>query len=248
MLEQARDYIQSNKTGRTEVWICSDIRENDWNAESGRWQTIRESIFELPQAVRFHLLAYPTETKSNTSIRVTSVRRFETVNSAELLVSLKIASDASTEDSVTLPVQFEIEGARSELTVNVEGPTLELIDHRIPIERSNDRGWGKVSIPADSNSADNEFYFVFDRPQKRHTLIVSDDPQTAIPLQLAASISPDPTTECSAETLSENLLATVDWETVSLVMWHAPLPGKESAKLLDDYIDRGGQVVFLTAA
>jgi len=245
MLEQARDYIKSNKTGRTEVWICSDIRENDWNAESGRWQAIRESIFELPQAVRFHLLAYPAETKSNTSIRVTSVRRFETVNSAELLVSLKIASDASTEDSVTLPVQFEIEGARSELTVNVEGPTLELIDHRIPIERSNDRGWGKVSIPADSNSADNDFYFVFDRPLKRHTLIVSDDPQTVIPLQLAASISPDPTTECSAETLAENQLATVDWETVSLVMWHAPLPGKESAKLLDDYIDRGGQVVFL---
>lgn len=245
MLEQARDYIKSNKTGRTEVWICSDIRENDWNAESGRWQTIRDSILELPQAVRIHLLAYPSEAKSNTSIRVTSVRRFETVDSAELLVSLKITRDASTEDSVKLPVQFEIEGARSELTVNVEGPTLELIDHRIPIERSNDRGWGKVSIPADSNSADNDFYFVFDRPQKRHTLIVSNDPQTAIPLQLAASISPDQATQCSAETLTEEQLAAVDWEAVSLVMWHAPLPGEESAKPLNDYINRGGQVVFL---
>jgi hypothetical protein len=245
MLEQARDYIKSNKTGRTEVWICSDIRENDWNADSGRWQTIRDSILELPQAVRFHLLAYPTEAKSNTSIRVTSVRRFETVDSAELLVSLKVTRDPSREDSITLPVQFEIEGARSELTIDVEGPTLELIDHRIPIERSNDRGWGKVSIPADSNSADNDFYFVFDRPQKRHTLIVSSDPQTAIPLQLAASISPDPATECSAETNSEEQLATVEWETVSLVMWHAPLPGEESAKPLNDYINRGGQVVFL---
>ena len=245
MLEQARDYIKSNKTGRTEVWICSDIRENDWNAESGRWQTIRDSILELPQAVRFHLLAYPSEAKSNTSIRVTSMRRFETVDSAELLVSLKITRDASMEDSVTLPVQFEIEGARSELTVDVEGPTLELIDHRIPIERSNDRGWGKVSIPADSNSADNDFYFVFDRPQRRHTLIISNDPQTAIPLQLAASIAPDSATECSAETLSEEQLATVDWEAVSLVMWHAPLPGEESAKLLDDYTNRGGQIVFL---
>tara|TARA_R110002072_G_scaffold302999_1_gene491006 strand:+ start:29130 stop:31196 length:2067 start_codon:yes stop_codon:yes gene_type:complete len=245
MLEQARDYIQANSTGRTEVWICSDIRENDWNAESSRWQSIRDSFLELPQAVRFHLLAYPTEASSNTSVRVTNVRRFETVDNAELLVSLKVSRDASKEDSVTLPVQFEIEGARSELTVNVDGPALELIDHRIPIERSNDRGWGKVSIPADSNMADNEFYFVFDRPRKRHTLVVSNDPQTAIPLQLAASISPGPSIECSAETLSEEQLAAVDWDTVSLVLWHAPLPKDDAAATLNDYIDRGGQVVFL---
>ncbi len=245
MLEHARDYIQANNAGQTEVWICSDIRENDWNADSGRWQTIRDSFLELPQSVRFHLLAYPTEASSNTSIRVTSVRRFETVDSAELLVSLKVTRDASKNDSITLPVQFEIEGARSELTVAVDGPTLELIDHRIPIERSNDRGWGKVSIPADSNSADNDFYFVFDRPRKRHTLIVSNDPQTAIPLELAASISPDPAVECSAETLSEEQLAAVDWETVSLVLWHAPLPDGKTGKPLTDYIDRGGQVVFL---
>ena len=245
MLEQARDYIKANNTGRTEVWICSDIRENDWNAESSRWQTIRDSFLELPQAVRFHLLAYPTEASSNTAVRVTDVRRFETVDTAELLVSLKVTRDASKEDSVTLPIQFEIEGARSELTVDVDGPTLELIDHRIPIERSNDRGWGKVSIPADSNSADNDFYFVFDRPRKRHTLVVSNDPQTAIPLQLAASISPSPSIECSAETLSQEQLASVDWETVSLVLWHAPLPKDDAAAPLNDYINRGGQVVFL---
>lgn len=245
MLEQTRDYIKANNTGRTEVWICSDIRENDWNAESGRWQTLRDSFLELPQAVRFHLLAYPAETGANASIRVINVRRFETIDSAELLVSLQVTRDVSREDSITLPIQFEIEGARSELTVDIDGPTLELIDHRIPIERSNERGWGKVSIPADSNAADNDYYFVFDRPQKRHTLIVSNDPQTAIPLQLAASISPDPSTECSAETLTEEQLAAVDWETVSLLLWHAPLPDEETAATLDDYINRGGQVVFL---
>lgn len=245
MFEQARDYIQANNTGRTEVWICSDIRQNDWNAERSRWQTLRDSFLELPQAVRFHLLAYPTEASSNTAIRVTSVRRFETVDSAELLVSLKVTRDASKEDSVTLPIQFEIEGARSELTVDVDGSTLELIDHRIPIERSNDRGWGKVSIPADSNSADNDFYFVFDRPQKRHTLIVSNDPQTTIPLQLAASISPDASTECSAETITQEQLQAVDWSAVSLILWHAPLPDEDSAAPLNDYINRGGQVVFL---
>ena len=33
MLQAARDYIKANKPGRTEIWICSDLRENDWNAD-----------------------------------------------------------------------------------------------------------------------------------------------------------------------------------------------------------------------
>ena len=59
MLLAARDYMRANKAGRTEVWICSDLRENDWNAESGRWQALRDGFLEFPQGVRFHLLAYP---------------------------------------------------------------------------------------------------------------------------------------------------------------------------------------------
>ena len=41
MLQAAYDYIQANHSGRTEIWICSDNRANDWNAEGGRWQTLR---------------------------------------------------------------------------------------------------------------------------------------------------------------------------------------------------------------
>ena len=49
MLSAALDYVKANKTGRTEIWICSDIRENDWNANSGRWQAVRDGFAELPQ-------------------------------------------------------------------------------------------------------------------------------------------------------------------------------------------------------
>ena len=63
------------------------------------------------------------------------------------------------------------------------GASYELKDHRIPIERSRERGWGKVSIPADVNPADNEFYFVFDRPQPRKTLIVTGDQPVMTPVR-----------------------------------------------------------------
>ena len=59
MLQAAYDYISNNRAGQTEIWICSDLRANDWNAESGRWKALRDSFEKLKQSVRFHLLAYP---------------------------------------------------------------------------------------------------------------------------------------------------------------------------------------------
>src|SRR4051794_9112941 len=49
MLQAARDYIRANKTGRTEIWICSDIRRNDWETDDGRWRSLREAFLGFPQ-------------------------------------------------------------------------------------------------------------------------------------------------------------------------------------------------------
>src|SRR3954447_11977445 len=40
MLEAARDYIRTIQSGRTEIWICSGLRQNDWNVDSVRWQAL----------------------------------------------------------------------------------------------------------------------------------------------------------------------------------------------------------------
>ncbi len=244
MLQAAHDYIQANKTGRTEIWICSDIRENDWNAESGRWQTLRDSFLEFPQGVRFHLLAYPQVAAGNMAIRVTDVRRQVTSDGAELLVSLKLTREGNGDSRISLPVQFEIDGARSEQTIEMDGAEYELKDHRIPLERSHERGWGRVSIPADSNLADNVFLFVFDKPVPRLTIVVVDDAQDARPLELAAAISPDPGVPCAAEVVAADQLGPVEWERVSLLLWQAPLPQGDSARLVQSYVERGGQVIF----
>ena len=256
MLESARDYIRSNKTGSTEIWICSDIRENDWNADGGRWQALRDSFREFPQSIRFHLLAYPQRDPENLSIRVTGTRLVKTAEEAELLVSLQVMREGDTNpgaDSSSgsisnqpIPIHFEVEGARSEVTIELSGPRYELKDHRIPIERSREKGWGKVSIPADANPADNDFWFVFGRPAPRRTIVVADDARAASPLQLAATVSPDPALNCSAEVVTAEQLGGIEWETVALMLWQAPLPGSETdgAKLLRTFVERGGRAIF----
>ena len=245
MLQSAHDYIRNNKVGRTEIWICSDLRENDWTADSSRWSTLRDAFLEFPQGVRFHLLAYPQLPVTNTSIRVTEARRQVTSDGAELLVSLKISREGTEDEKRTVPVEFDIEGARSVVTVELNGPTTELKDHRIPLERARERGWGRVSIPADSNPADDDFYFVFDQPPPRKTIIVAEEPQIERPLQLAAAIPPEPSFVCQAEVIGLEQLPTVEWDQLSLVLWQAPLPTGAEAELVESFVERGGQVVFL---
>lgn len=246
MLQAAYDYLQANRSGRTEIWICSDLRDNDWGAESGRWSALRDAFLELPQGVRFHLLAYPQTSAGNTGIRVTEVRRETTLEGADLLVSLRLSRPGAADtDKVAIPVQFEIEGARSVANFELNGSLAEIKEHRIPLERTRERGWGRVSIPADANPADDEFYFAFDTPPPRRTVLVTDDPQVVRPLELAASIAPERGLECTVETATTEQLTAVEWDQIALLLWHGPLPTGDAAELVQTFVERGGQAVFL---
>ncbi len=244
MLQTAYDYIQANRSGRTEIWICSDTRANDWNAEGGRWQTLRDAFLEMQQSVRINLLSFPQTSPENLSIRVTDVRRQNTNSGAELLVSLRISREKSNTEKIKLPLHFEIDGARSETEIELNGSEFELKDHLIPLAKNQERGWGRVSIPADINPADNEFYFAYDQPHPRHTVIVADDPHAVRPLQLAASVSPHPSIECTAEVIAPTQLSAVEWEKTALLLWQTALPNADEAKLVHHFLQRGGQVIF----
>ncbi|HEY3392292.1 MAG TPA: BatA domain-containing protein [Lacipirellulaceae bacterium] len=244
LLQAAHDYIKNNRTGQTEVWICSDLRANDWNAESGRWEGIRNSFQEFKQSVRFHLIAYSAVAADNLAVRVTDVQRRSTGEDAALFLSLRLTrADGGGKRSV--PIHFDVEGARSELTVEMEGHELDLKNHRIPLAGDRVQGWGQVAIPADENPADNEFYFVFDELPSRRCILVTEDRAATRALELAASISPDPAVSCSVELVDPEHLAGIVWESVALVLWQARLPEDDAASAISRFVNRGGQVMFL---
>jgi hypothetical protein len=245
MLQAAHDAIRASRAGRTEVWIVSDVRANDWDVESGRWPALRDAFLAFPQGVRFHLLAYPEPAPANLAVRVSDVRRVKAGESAELLVSLELTREGGGDDRQTVPVHFEIDGARSELPVELAGPKAQLKDHRIPLGRGQARGWGRVSIPADSNPADNDYWFAFAEPAERRAVVVAEDETAARTLRLAAEVAPDPAVRCSAEVVAVEQLASVEWEATALLLWQAPLPQGEDARLVRAFVERGGQVVFL---
>lgn len=244
MLLTALDYVRTNKAGRTDIWICSDLRENDWQANDGRWPSLREAFLGLGPQVRFHLLAYPQPAEGNRRVRVTEVQREQIDDRAELRISLQLTRDAAESDEEKVPIAFEVDGARSVLNVDWQGPVLELKDHPIPLPRDQTRGWGRVSLPADTNPADNHFYFVFDVPPPHHTVVVTDDPATAGPLELAARIAPTAGLDSTAEQVAREHLDAVPWEQVALLLWQGPLPEGEQRHVVTSFVDRGGQVIF----
>ncbi len=242
MMLAALDYVRANELGQTEIWIASDLRENDWRSGDGRWTSLRQAYSELGRRVRFRLLAFPESAPANQSVRAREV----VLNTAgpDPFVSLTIDVAGESSSAKTVPVTIEIEGSRSTADVKFDGVAGELKGHRITLPRGQDRGWGRVSIPADANAADNDYYFTFDVAPPRRTVVVTDDEDVGRVLKLAAEITPDVDIECLAEVVSPDAVAGVDWESVSLVMWQGPV-GDDAKATLESMVDRGGVVIFL---
>lgn len=249
LLESALQYIRVNRLGRTDLWICSDLRVNDWQSESGRWKVLREAFQALPQSVSIHLLAYAEPPTENYSVRVDDVKRIATENGAELSMTLQVtregSASVSSDEPVTVPLQFEIDGGRAEFPIEMTGDRFELKDYRIPIAAEQTKGFGKVALPADENIADNTFYFVFDETRPRKTIIVSEDAAALSAIVLAANIAPSSGVVNETEVVQPNDWASGQWDHVALVIWHGSFPEGLGADLLRHYVERGGTLIFM---
>ncbi|MCA9193127.1 MAG: BatA domain-containing protein [Planctomycetales bacterium] len=254
LLESSLEYLTTNSPGPSEIWICSDLRKSDWNPESGTWSLIREGFQNWPQSVHFNLIAYPQSADQNLAIRVTSARRETRPTSSTepvsgsgntLLLSLQIQRfGTKLSEAVTVPVQIEIEGARSELSVELTGSLAEIRDYRIPLTGNQVRGWGMVSVPADDNLADNDYYFVFDDPPVQRVVLVSEDREATRALEIAASLTANGIGNGQVEVVTPEQLDSLLLEDTALLLWQTALPDTSLAPAVDKYVSGGGQVMF----
>lgn len=244
MLRAAYDHIRENAAGTAEIWICSDGRANDWAIDEGGWAGLRDAFAKLPQQVRFQLLAYDQAPAGNLAVRVSEARLERRGEERELLVSVSLTRQQEGEPA-TVPVKFEIDGVSTTVDVELAGREAVLADHALPLGRGEaGGGWGRVSIPADTCEADNEFYFVFDEPPPRLALVVAEEAAAGRVLELAASIPPSKDLEARAEQVPRAGLATAPWAEAAALIWQGALPEGSEAKLVEEFVARGGQVVF----
>ena len=244
MLERALTYLEAHESGRADIWICSDLNENDWDARSGRWAGLREQFAQL-KGVHLFLLAYADRPANNLCIRVTNVKRRHNGQRAELVLDLLVGVEGRTNGlAQRVPVEFEVNGVRSvaELTLDAQGAALA--GHRIPIDSSERSGWGSVSLPGDSNPLDNRFYFVFSEPPLRRAVVVTDDTRMGEAFRRALAIPAEVGLQHQAEVLASARAGQIDWENTGLLIWQAPLPAAPVAEQIERFVDAGGVVMF----
>lgn len=248
LMQGALDYITTNQTGRTDIWLLSDLQQTDWDASGGRWEPLRQGFAGLP-GVRFHLLCYPEPAGDNLAVTASRVSRRESRDKAEVVLDLEIvrSQPAPSETAMEIPVRLVVNGTASVIKAEVRDSRLTLTGHAVPIDKSLKRGWGRVELPADSRSADNAWHFVFDEPPVSATVIVTDDPPAMAPVQAALVAPADPDRGYAVSVFEPGRAAEIDWEATALVVWHAPIPGPDDlvARQLSDHVASGRPILFL---
>ena len=264
LLQAVCDQVQRDAGGATEVWVCSDLRAGDWKPGDGAWPAIRQTLAQLPQTVRVTLLGYTQGSAGNVAVRVPQAELEPRGSGWQLVLDVELRR-AVDQGPVRVPVQVELCAARATVDVELTGTEALLARHTIDLDAAaltgvgaapagdgaeppQAAGWGRVSIPADDNAADNDFYFTFGTPPLRRTLVVADDPEVRRALELVAGIAPDRLLRAATTALSADQFTATPLGDVALVLWQAPLPDGDAAGQLQRYLERGGQVVFLPPA
>ncbi len=242
MLETALAYLEANESGRAEIWICSDLNENDWDVHSGRWNAIREAFTQL-EGVHHFLLAYTDPPSNNLSVRVENVQRWKRGNDAELILDVMVRTNGSSETR-RVPIEFAVNNVQSVVEMELDALGASLQGHRIPIDTKLSSGWGSVSLPGDANPLDNRFFFVFSEPPVRNAVIVSDDKRIGEAFRRALAIPMDARLQHHAEVISVDRVPGIDWESTGLLIWQAALPSGLIAEQIEHFINSGRVVIF----
>ncbi len=243
LVQAAADYIRDNQTGQTDIWICSDLRAHDWEADSGSWSVVRSQL-QAREGVRICLLTYAEPVPDNLAVSVSGVHRRETTEGAEVVMDLRVSRSSESAEPVPVPLTFEIDGARFRLDLELNGRELVRNGHTIPVDRGARQGWGRVALPRDSNLMDNVCHFIYSAAAIRKTIIVAEDPQLARLFRIATATPVDRSLRSETLLASAAQALAAPWEEASLLIWQAPLPAGELRTRLAEFVAAGRSVMF----
>ena len=245
MLEVAAEHLRVNAAGRAEIWICSDGQSADWRPEDGRWPALTEALVAMSAGVRVNVLSYGEHDPDNLGVRVSRAQRLTGETETELLLDFSVVSASASSEKRQVPVAIHLGGARTVVQVDLVEGEASLAGHRVPIEKESGANWGYVELPPDAQSADNRFYFTYGGTSVQETVIVTEETSVSDVLRMAAEAPISDSLEYAARVVPAADAAQLNLESAALLLWQAPLPENEVAFTIEQFIEAGGQVVFL---
>jgi hypothetical protein len=237
LLTRAAEFL-ADATGRSEVWLVSDLQQTSWRPEDERWQSARAALMALPQKPALRVLSITGPSAANTSVSILASRRL----GDELLLDLEILRSGDARGTSTVPLTTKINGGTTTDSLTVPGQSLRLLK-RITLPPATASGHGWVSIPADGNPRDNVAFFAFGPARPAKSLIVAPEAESAG--YLALSAAPPGYGNFETRRVDPAAAATAITPDIAAIIWAAPLPTGPAAIAVQDFLSAGGHVLFL---
>lgn len=236
LISTAIDFITERPTGRTEIWVASDLQESDWAPNEGSWEAVRTGLIDLPREATLRVLSMASPVRDNVSIKVLTSRR----GNNELILDLRLTR-SETSGPIPIPITFSVNGTRSSQQVTMNGQSHEF-QQRFPLDDQQAGGFGFASIPSDANPRDNVSFFAYGENAPTKTFLVSEGGESGSWLSLATAPPGFDRNECIE--LEPGTAAKIDWQGAALVIWQAALPTGPVARELGRFIEEGGAALF----
>lgn len=237
LVSTAIDYISDNSTGRTEIWLASDLQKSDWSPDDGRWDAVRAGLIDSPQQATLRIISMASTATDNVAVRVLSATRANNELSLEIEI---ITSDPNRTSAV--PLTYSLNGSRSSESVSFEGQRYKYRKN-LPLGDKQGEGYGFVAIPTDSNPRDNVSFFAYGEHTAATTYLISEGGEPSRWLKLACA--PPGLNNDRCKSLSMDQADQIDWGNATLIIWQAPLPSDKTANKLNEYLENGGAALFL---
>jgi len=237
LLNRAAEFLMET-SGRSEIWLASDLQSSNWHPDDERWATARASLASLTQKPAIRVLSLTGASASNTNIRLLSARRA----GDEILLDLEILRAEESRGTVNVPLTTHLNGTRT--TESLSLPTQSLrFQKRIAVPPDSATGYGWLTIPADGNPSDNATFFAYGPSRPIKTVVVASAGEAADYLALAAA--PPGFGNQSVSRIDPGQVAALATGDIATIIWAAPLPTGPAYEAVSRFLTSGGHVLFL---
>ncbi|NJR41489.1 MAG: hypothetical protein HC767_01340, partial [Akkermansiaceae bacterium] len=119
LLTLAAEFL-AGVTGRSEIWLASDLQLSNWQPEDESWSAARAGLAALPQKPAIRVLSLTGLPAPNTAIRLLGSRRL----GDEMLFDLEILRSGDSRGTATLPLTTLLNRAKTTETLTIPGQSL----------------------------------------------------------------------------------------------------------------------------
>lgn len=237
LLAKAAEFL-TDVTGRSEIWLASDLQASNWNPKDEAWVAAKASLSTMPREPRLRVLSLTGDSAPNVSVKLLSTAR----SGDNLSLQVEVLRYGKQRGPISIPLSINFNGVSTTESLTVADQSL-MFQKNIRLPQGTESGYGWLSVPADGNVRDNAAFFAYGPSREIKALVVSAPGESASYLTLTAappgmeglkvtSVNP----EQAPAALSPDLAA---------VLWAAPLPTGATADALKRFLSAGGQVMFL---